>query len=380
MKIINLLLFVILLPFVLVANEEVESLSSSTLENKEQVGRQSQAFQFNTIKKSHVITKLSQGTIAPIVLESDLIVLDAKGSLYSIDNENLNNLKWKLDLSKEYINRAGLSYKNGYIFCTIENAIYKIEAKKGEIVWEKELGAPIKGDIVVLNDKLIALTIDNYLYALNINDSAIMWTYQGSQVELTKLNSISPVVADDIVIVPFSSGDIIALDEYGTKLWSRKLSISSLDSPFTDISTTPSIEGEKVIVTNESDVFAFELRSGEELWSKILSVKSISKATEDHVCLITNDNKVIVLDLLNGDSTDLTENIKINKNIYFNEPVFIENKLFITTNQGMLIQLDPVSRVVEKATNIPSGVYHPLVFSDSSLYFTTNSNGLFKIG
>ncbi|WP_339045421.1 PQQ-binding-like beta-propeller repeat protein [Candidatus Mesenet endosymbiont of Agriotes lineatus] len=372
MKTLGLTLFLLLLTLA-TTNSEAKNTKSDI--SAEQIKNQS--FQ---LKRSPVITKSSQGTVAPVVLKDDLAVLDAQGSLYLLNNKNLSDLKWQLNLStKKYI-RASLLYQNNYIFCTIENVVYKIEPKKGKIIWQKELKAPIKGKVAILNDVLVALTVDNYLYAISVKDSNLIWSYQGNQVEFVKLNSASPIVQDNIIIVPFSSGDLVAFNEYGAKLWDYKLPTSGfLDHPFTTIISTPRIQGGKVIVTNGSGIFALNLNSGNEIWSQTLSVKAVSEITKNSVFIITNDNKVVVLDLLNGQPIWTLELAKMDNSTYFNEPVFAQNKLFITTNQGMLMEIDPSAGTIEKVVSIPKGIYHTLVSSDSSFYVTTNGGGLFKI-
>lgn len=335
------------------------------------------------LKRSSIVTKSSQGTVAPVVVEDDLAVLDARGSLYLLDSKNLSDLKWQLNLTTKRYIRASLLYQDNHIFCTIENVVYKIDTKKGKIIWHKELKAPVRGKVAILNDVLIALTVDNYLYAINVKDSSLTWSYQGSQVELTKLNSASPVAKNNTVVVPFSSGDVVAFSEHGEKLWEHKLpSAEFLDYPFTDITIAPRIQGEKVIVTNGFGIFALNLSSGDEIWSKTLGIKTMSKATENSIFIITNDNKVTALNLQDGYSIwtlGLANRIKINNNTYFSEPVFTQNKLFITTNQGALIELNPSTGIIEKVSSIPKEVYHTLVFSDSSFYITTSGNGLFKM-
>lgn len=335
------------------------------------------------LKKSPIITKLSQGTVAPVVLRDDIAVLDAQGNLYLLDNENLNDLKWQLNLSKKKYIRASLLYQNDYIFCTIENIVYKIDPKKSEIIWQKELKAPVRGKVAILNDVLIALTIDNYLYAISVKDSSLTWSYQGNQAEFAKLNPASPVAQDNIIIVPFPSGDVVAFNEYGEKLWDYKLPTSDfLDHPFTDIINTSRIQGEKVIVTNGFGIFALNLNSGNEIWSQTLNIKAVSEANENSVFTIINDNKIIELNLLNGQpiwTLELASRVRIENSSYFNEPVLVQNKLFITTNQGLLMEIDPSAGTIEKVVSIPKGTYHALVSSGSSFYITTNGNGLFKL-
>ncbi|GHM58091.1 MAG: hypothetical protein sL5_02600 [Candidatus Mesenet longicola] len=372
MKALSLILFLLSLTLTL-TNSKAENIRNdvSTEQIKDQI------FQ---LKKSPIITKLSQGIVAPIILKDDIAVLDAQGSLYLLDNENLSDLKWQLNLSTKRYIRASLLYQSDYIFCTIENVVYKIDPEKCEIIWQKELKAPVRGKVAILNDVLIALTVDNYLYAISVKDSSLTWNYQSSQVEFTKLNSASPIAQDDIIVVPFSSGDVVAFNEYGEKLWEHKLPTSDfLDHPFTAIISASRIQEKKVIITNGSGIFALNLSSGDEIWSQTLNVKAVSEVTKNSLFIITSDNKVVALDLLNGQQIWTLELTKIDNSTYFNEPVFAQDKLFITTNQGVLMELDPSTGTIEKVNSIPKGTYHSLVSSGSSFYVTTNGGGLFKM-
>lgn len=127
----------------------------------------------------------------------------------------------------------------GNVFFIVDNVLHTIDAKTGEIQWEKELRAPVRGKAAVINNKLVVLTIDNYLYVFDIKDGSFVWTYQNGINEVRGLYSISPAISNDKIIAPFSNGELIAFNEDG-KIVEPKIGYKPLDTQLTDVTTTPS--------------------------------------------------------------------------------------------------------------------------------------------
>ncbi|MDR2548162.1 MAG: PQQ-like beta-propeller repeat protein, partial [Rickettsiales bacterium] len=117
--------------------------------------------------------KLSQGYVAPVLIENSIVLVDKHGTLYSFDVNSSRALNWKLHLPhRKKIGNVSLSYHRGIVLFVVDNVLHTINAKTGEVQWEKELRAPIRGKAIVTNNKLIVLTIDNYLYAFDIKDGS----------------------------------------------------------------------------------------------------------------------------------------------------------------------------------------------------------------
>ncbi|MFP3028712.1 MAG: PQQ-binding-like beta-propeller repeat protein, partial [Wolbachia sp.] len=213
--------------------------------------------------------KLSQGYVAPVLTENSIILPDKYGALYSFDIDNSKAMNWKLHLShRKKIGNMSLSHYEKNVFFIVDNTLHTIDAKTGKIEWEKELRAPVRGKAAVINNKLVVLTIDNYLYVFDIKDGSSVWAYQNGINEVRGLYSILPTISNDKIIAPFSNGELIAFNEDGKKLWSQKLATNLLNTQLTDVTTTPRVLGDTLIATNNSYIYGIDVKSGNILWSK----------------------------------------------------------------------------------------------------------------
>ncbi|QIT36241.1 outer membrane protein assembly factor BamB family protein [Wolbachia endosymbiont of Brugia pahangi] len=339
---------------------------------------------------SLVNKKLSQGYVAPVLTENSVILADKHGTLYSFDIDNSRVMNWKLHLPhRKKIGNISLSRYGRNVFFVVDNVLHAIDAKTGEIQWEKELRAPARGKVVVINNKLIVLTIDNYLHTFDVKDGSPAWTYQNGINEIRGLYSISPAIFNDKIIAPFSNGELIAFNEDGKKLWSQKLFTNLFDTPLTDITTTPRVCDNILIAKNNSYIYSIDVKSGNILWSKPLKVKSVSdiesyysplipvkeQKTGGRIFIVTKDNKVIGIDIQSGEvvwTSDLIENTQLFA------PVMYAHTLWVTSNKGSMLAF-PGSESVEETIKIPGNVFHTPVFTHGKIYITTEGNGVYSL-
>lgn len=85
-------------------------------------------------------------------------------------------------------------------------------------VWSVDLGAAVVADAVVEDGKLYAGTIDGTLFAVDLDEHAILWSFDADD-SLTAIWS-KPVIAGDVVFVGDDSGNLYAVSkEEGSALW-----------------------------------------------------------------------------------------------------------------------------------------------------------------
>ncbi|WP_333024051.1 PQQ-binding-like beta-propeller repeat protein, partial [Wolbachia endosymbiont of Pentidionis agamae] len=272
------------------------------------------------------------------------------------------------------------------------NFVYKINKNSGEVKWHVSFRAPIRGNGGIIGDNLTILTVDNCLHVINIQDGNSVWTYQNGINEIIGSYDVSPAILDNMIIAPFSNGELIAFDEEGKKLWSKKLSINILDTQLTDIITTPKIHNDIVVAANNSYVYAFNVKSGNVLWSKQLQVKSMSNIESNYsplikkqreggrVFIITKDNEIIGLDVRNGEviwSSDLIKKMQLKSNTYFSSAVYAHT-LWILSSSGFILAF-PGFDNGGKIIKIPEGVFHLPVFKFHEIFFTTKQGGVFSL-
>ncbi|EAL57820.1 PQQ enzyme repeat family protein [Wolbachia endosymbiont of Drosophila ananassae] len=110
---------------------------------------------------SLVDKKLSQGYVAPVLIENSVILSDKHGALYSFDIDNSKAMNWKLHLShRKKIGNMSLSHYEKNVFFIVDNTLHAIGAKTGKIEWEKELS----GVIICVHLEMRNVTYPHYLF------------------------------------------------------------------------------------------------------------------------------------------------------------------------------------------------------------------------
>lgn len=350
--------------------------------------------------------EFSQGYIQPIPIhESYELIIGGDGVLYN------TGWYWKdVDLSGSHktIGRmsATCSEYCREIYLAIDNVLYAInrdntqyEINEDAVMWKKELKSLVKGDPTIFNDRIAILTVDNYLYMLNIENGNTSWFYHMSNGsnQMTRSNYISPVVIHDKLIVPFSNGELVAFDKDGKKLWSYKLpSTNILDTQLADITTTPVVKNNTLIATNNSTIVAIDIGSGDLLWLKAMEAKNISGGgimpwlypddiNGNEFFVVNTKNEVMKVAIPDGQiiwSTNLVVNDELNdklKDAYYARPM-LDGKLFIVSNKGIMFLLDEKSGMIEEIVSIPEGVYHTPAtdLAVGDYYFTTEKKGVYR--
>ena len=154
---------------------------------------------------------------------------------------------------------GGVAYANGIVYvATGLGKMVALDAKTGDVVWERETRVPLNSVPTVDNGRVFVISDDNELFALDIKNGDVLWSYQGITETASMLTSPAPAVIDDVVLAPFSSGELIALRvQNGGVLWQDALSSTARLTPLAslnDISGGPAVADGYVIATAQSGV------------------------------------------------------------------------------------------------------------------------------
>ncbi|MBV0899440.1 MAG: PQQ-like beta-propeller repeat protein [Wolbachia endosymbiont of Fragariocoptes setiger] len=325
--------------------------------------------------------KLSQGYVAPIIVNSNLIVANRNGSLFSLNAENLELLNWKSPyLYNKKVGSMHLTHYKNCILYSIDNILWALDARNGEVLWKRELQSPIKGKPVKFKNQLAVLTIDNYLYLLNFKNGDLVSSYYNGTNEIITLHSVSPVVVYDTLVVPFSNGELIAFDKNGKTLWSYKFSTNLIETQFSDIITTPRVIGNVLITANDTSIVALDVKSGTPLWSHLLKVKSLSNigVLGQHNSIIValdKNDRITALDAKNG---EIVWSFNL-KNSTFLAPIIHTGVLYLPNSKGSMTLFKELNDTFKTEITIPSGVFHSPLFVNDKIYITTEKNGVYLL-
>ena len=279
---------------------------------------------------------------------------------------------------------GGVAFANDTVFVASGlGKMVALNAQTGELKWARQTRVPLNSVPTVDNGRVFVISDDNELFALNADTGEVLWSYQGITETASMLTSPAPAVIDDVVIAPFSSGELIALRvQNGGVLWQDALSSTARLTPLAslnDISGGPAIADGYVVATAQSGVMtAFDLRTGQRVWSVPAGSLSIPLIAGDVVFTATTTGQVAALSKLDGTVLwiEQLENFKNEKKrkqrTVWTGPLLAGNRLLVASSAGDVILLDPRSGSILKEMKLKSGVFVPPVIANETVYILTD--------
>jgi len=201
---------------------------------------------------------------------------------------------------------GGISYSEGQLFVSSGlGKMLALDGQTGELIWSRETRVPLNSAPTIDNGRVFVISDDNELFAMNSSDGEVLWSYQGIIETASMLTSPTPAVIDDVVLAPFSSGEIIALRvQNGGVLWQDSLSSTGRLTPLAslnDIAGGPAVADGFVIASAQSGVTtAFDLRTGQRVWSNPAGSLSVPLIVGDVVYTATTTGQVAAMSKLDG--------------------------------------------------------------------------------
>lgn len=100
------------------------------------------------------------------------------------------------------------------------------------IKWKRDLGASvIAGPVIGADGSIIVTPSNGIVHALDPATGRDRWTLAISQAGGSDLSSSPAVLAGGLILVPGARGDLVAISERGTKLWSQHIGGGQVLSP-----------------------------------------------------------------------------------------------------------------------------------------------------
>lgn len=352
--------------------------------------------------------------VAPPVIQGDrLYVMDAENQVQALSTENGSRIwKYKLEIDDTGKTRVGnrsllervkdpLSFRDeggvdksgvGGGVAVVGNVVYvtsglgiveALDAGTGESLWRQELRVPLHSAPTVQDGRVFAISDDNELFSFDAETGATQWTYSAIVETARMLTLPAPAVVDDVVIAPFSSGELVALRvQNGGVLWQDALQSGGRLTPLAslnDIAAGPVVADGFVIASAQSGVMnAFDLRTGQRIWSQPAGTLSFPWVAGDFVYAATTNGEIICMSKLNGELVWLTqlENFKNDKKrenkIAWSGPVLIDDKLIVFSSKGVGMELNPFDGSVLREFKTGNDIFVAPVFANGTLYVVSD--------
>lgn len=308
--------------------------------------------EWKTRGTSRARARNARNSAPPLVHGGRAFTYDPSGVVhaYSLSGASL----WRAEVAPEgedsRVTGGGIAASRATLFAaTGFGEVVALDVASGGQRWRYDLGEPARSAPTVEGGLLYVVTKGNVLHVINRSDGTEAWTYPGIPEGAGVVASASPAVSRGIVVVPYSSGELIAFDaRSGKPKWSdvvvrssRTLAVSTL----TDIAAAPVIAGGIVYATGVAGrTIAVDLASGERLWEVNLGSAATPVVSGNSIFLVDLEDNLVALDRRNGAIIYQRPLPKIRKRRFFSVwhgPTLAGNALWIVSNNGRLLGANP---------------------------------------
>lgn len=328
-------------------------------------------------------TKASPLVAQPVVANGRVYVMDSDHQLTSLDLQT-GKKYWQIFVGPKLANDVGvgggLAADGDRLYVTNGNAeILSLTADHGAEVWRAALPAPTRSAPTVLDGKAYVILIDGQVIALDETTGTILWSYRGVADGSRLRGAPSPAANADLVVVPFSSGDLTALrPENGSVAWTDHLSpslrLGGL-STLADIRALPIITSDVVIAMSYADrMVAIDMNSGARLWQKEIGGADTPWVAGDTIYVLTKMAQVAAIHVKTGSVHwvyDLPRfddpNDSSSSPVFWTGPVVAGGQVRVFGTDGRVVDLDPQTGRVMANWDIDDKPVVPVTIADETM-------------
>ncbi len=330
----------------------------------------------------------------PVVEGGRVYALDARDVVIALDVKSgdevwRNDVKPGAELGHAY--GGGVATAGGRVYVTTGYAqVLALDAATGKEIWRREVTAPVRASPTVADGRVFAVTVDNELEVLSADDGHLLWTHNGIPETAGLLGAASPAVEGDIVVVPYSSGEIFALRvENGRPLWTDNLTTAR---PLGALSTIADIRGRPVIdrgrvyaVSHSGRMLAIDLRTGDRVWEQEIGGTHGPWVAGDYLYVLSNDVNLICLRRDDGRVRWVTglpryEDPKKKKDpVTWSGPVLAGDRLIVIASTGDAVSISPYTGQALGHSEFPDGVFLDPIVAGDTLFVLTNDAELIAL-
>jgi outer membrane protein assembly factor BamB len=334
-------------------------------------------------------------TTPPVVADGKVFAKDAESTLSAFNAETGQRI-WSVTLKPEKARDTdefggGLAYYGGRLFVTTGFAeVFSLDPADGKEIWSSNVSAPVRGAPLVFGDRVFAVSIDNKLHALAAVDGSDLWTFSGLQEVAGFVGGNSPAGSGDLVVAPFSSGELVGLRlENGRPVWNESLVGPRREARafgnLADIRGRPVIDRGVVLAMGTAGTMAaIDLRSGQRLWERPIGGNQTPWVAGRFVFVVTNSADVLCIERDTGKVkwvTPLTqyEDEKRRRPILWAGPVLAGDRLLIGGSTGDLLSLSPYTGEITGKLEMHGTIRLGPVVANRTIYVLTDSGRLIAL-
>ncbi len=326
-------------------------------------------------------------TTPPVASADTIYVIDSRQIVSAFAVSNGSKL-WSVKLNSD--NRrdgtgigSGIGLEdNKLIVASGFGFVAALDASNGAELWRTQTEAPMTGSPTIKDGRIFVSSNNNEVLALNLDTGVVIWSDQAIAESARVLGSTSAAAVEDIVVAPYSSGEIIAyLAANGRRLWTEALASPGQFTPISainDIGARPVLGGGLVFAASQSGVLAaIDGRTGTRIWQQPIGSTQAPALVGDYLFVMGVEAQIACISAQTGQLVwvqDLPKYRKVKKKkgrITYSGPLIASGRVVAASSTGDLIAFDPQTGLETDRLKLGGAVYiEPIAIQDKLIVLT----------
>ena len=334
-------------------------------------------------------------TADPVAANGIIYTLDSRAGVVATTDAGAR--LWARDLTpasdKEGdASGGGLALAGGTLFVTTGfGTLSALDASSGAVRWTQQFDAPVSGAPTVTDGVVYVSSKDNRGFAIDTASGRIKWQVAGLPDISGIVGASSPAVSGSLVLFPFSSGELVAVNRAtGKKAWNVLVAGKRPGrgySAITDITGEPVIAGGRVYAGNSVGRTIATNTRGDRLWSARDGATGPVWVDGGAVFLISDEAKLVRLNASDGSrvwAVDLPyftkQKVRRRKAVYANYgPLLAGGILWVASSDGQMRGFDPQDGALLRSVAIPGGASSRPIVVNGVAYLVSGKGQLLAL-
>ena len=298
---------------------------------------------------------------------------------------------WRRDLTPrgdqpDDASGGGLAVADGRLYVTTGfGELVTLDATNGDTVWVQKLDAAATGAPTVSGGLVHLVSRDSRAWAVDITNGRVRWEIPGAPSRAGIVGGPSPAISGDQVILPFSSGQVIAANRTdGATVWSTSVAGQRVGPVFArvlELLGDPVVAGDTVYLGNSSGrTVAIQAATGTRIWTANEGALGPVWATGGSLFLISDRNELLRLDAATGDriwGVNLPLDVPVRRERRLKDkfvhygPVLAGGRLLVASDDGLLRAFSPESGAQISSTELPAPAARAPIVAGRMMYLVT---------
>ncbi|XYK81361.1 MAG: outer membrane protein assembly factor BamB family protein [Labrenzia sp.] len=280
---------------------------------------------------------------------------------------------------------GGVVVDGGIVYAaTGYRQVAALEAGSGRVIWTAEMDTPARGAPAAGGGHVFVVSQSNEVYAFSKEDGSVAWTFAGIEETAGVLSAANPAISGNRVIVPFSSGEIMAINiKSGEPEWIdgvsrgfRTLALSGL----ADVSASPVVSGNTVVATGVAGrTVAVDVRTGQRQWDQNLGSVHTPVVSGNAVFMVDLDDRMVALDRSSGETmwaTQLPKPEKKKRRRNWAGPILANGALVAFSSDGQIAMVDAASGNIMTTQRTNTDVFVTPIAAGGRVVVLTGRDGV----